>query len=148
MRHFLVLAAIAAAIAAALGAGPCEPVAPDAGNGGEATLEPLADQEGWGVSGPHGFNGTLLWTEDEAGAVWPLEGAFTIPTAGYAVAAPEISVMKSLPEQVRIVLTVTPPPPDAMVAQVITNVPVAAEIAVSRNALFSVEVMETAPGAP
>jgi hypothetical protein len=101
-------------------------------------LEPIPGETGYTMEGPYGLTGTLKKPAGQA--EWVLEGKFVFPTAGYTVGKPEIRVMKSLPEQVHIVLPVTPPPKDAVVAQVITEKAVSVKIRATDRARFTVKV--------
>lgn len=112
-----------------------EPVGKD---GGVKMME-LSGRYGYALQGPYGFAGTL--TKESLNAKeWQLEAKFTFGTSGYRVAKVDAVVMESYPEQVRITIPVTPPPPDAMVAQVITEVPVSERIVASDRAVFRIVV--------
>lgn len=108
---------------------------------GNVSLTAMVSRPGYGLSGPCNFTGTLVWQDD----AWLLDGRFEFPTAGYEVGVPEVTIREIRPERVHILVPVTAPPPDALVAQVLTPVPVEAAIHVSREAAFSVEVSEPCP---
>ncbi len=103
-------------------------------------LVPFSGRFGYSLEGPYGFTGSLT-KEELTDADWCLEGEFSFPTAGYAVSDPVIRVAESYPEQVSVVITVTPPAADSSVAQVITHVTVTATITASNEALFSIEIV-------
>ena len=126
-------------LALAMGAsiGACRSAAPAAQPADhEIALEPRADG-GYSLKGPYEFAGTL--TYDAEG--WTLDGLFRFPSAGYHVGAVDVTVLKSLPEQVTIAIQVFGPPKDAMTAQVITEVPVVKVISVSRGAKFAIRAV-------
>lgn len=123
--------------------GGCPWIAPGNGNneGESVRLTPYDDRLGYALEGPYSFVGSL--TKDDAGdPEWHLEGDFTFPTAGYTVDEPDIRIAESYPEQVFITITVTPPAPGSVVAQVITHVPVTADIAASNQAQFRILIVE------
>jgi len=124
------LAALALGCPSSCGPGTCSP---------RTTVEliPFSGRYGYGLEGPYNFAGALTKDslDDEC---WKLEAQFVFPTTGYQVAEPEIRIAESYPEQVSIILHVTPPPEGAMVAQVLTTVPVTAEIPASNRAEFCV----------
>ena len=107
--------------------------------GDAVEMTELDDGSGYALSGPWNFEGELLRPADDE-TEWRLAGQFTFNTAGYQVGEPETLIQKSLPEQVTIVIPVTPPPPDAMVAQVITETPVETTVEASYEARFDVRV--------
>lgn len=114
---------------------------PAASGAQPATLDPLPGETAYAVSGPHGLTATLRYAEQAA--EWTLDGHFTVPTGGYRVPAASIEVMESMPEQVRVVLTVIPPPDDAMVTQVVTDLPVNERVEASAEARFEIFVVES-----
>lgn len=124
-------------------AGGCPCITPGNGsNDGESVrLTPYADRLGYALEGPHDFVGSLT-KQDVDDPEWHLEGDFTFPTAGYTVDEPDIRVAESYPEQVFVTITVTPPAPGSIVAQVITHVPVTADIAASNLAQFRILIVE------
>jgi len=136
MRSVAILLCAAAAVA--LSGCPC------GGPGVPATLTPLEDQLGYEIDGLWDFSGTLTKPESEGGN-WVLEGSFVFATGGFEVQDPEVIVRESFPEQVSVILTVVPPPPGAPVTQVITEVPVRAEIAASDEAMFEVLIRTACP---
>jgi len=101
----------------------------------------LDNGTGYTVEGSYNFEGTLTYSNGR----WNLAGSFVFNTGGYAVAEPDIIIMESFPEQVIVTLTVTPPPPGAIVTQVITEVPVAAQFDVSEEAEIAVFVRTQCP---
>ncbi|MFH0824446.1 MAG: hypothetical protein V2B18_16960 [Pseudomonadota bacterium] len=103
-------------------------------------LIPLSGRFGYSLEGPYGFTGSLT-KEAITDADWCLEGDFNLPTAGFAVSEPVVRVAESYPEQVFVTITVTPPAPDSVVAQVITQVPVTAVITASNEAVFTIEIV-------
>jgi hypothetical protein len=115
----------------------------DCGKGELATanvqLTPFSGRFGYGLSGPYGFEGSLAKNQ-LSDAAWRLEASFTFPTGGYTVDAPVILVAESYPEQVSVSINVTPPAPGAIVTQVVTEVPVTADITASNGALFNIRV--------
>ena len=110
------------------------------GPGVPAQLTPFADEPGYNLTGPFDLEGQLTLGME---GMWELNASFLFPTSGYVVAEPEVIVRESFPEQVTFLLRVTPPPPDAVVLQVITEVPVQAVVEVDVNATFEV-LVETA----
>ncbi|MFP4173315.1 MAG: hypothetical protein ACLFV4_10430 [Candidatus Hydrogenedentota bacterium] len=154
MRYTVLLTALAFAGAFAAGC-PAEMEINDdeAPNGGEdeavrqgeaAEMTALEDESGYALSGPWNFEGELLRPVDDE-TEWRLTGQFRFNTAGYQVGEPETIIQKSLPEQVTVVIPVTPPPSDAMAAQVITETPVETAVEASPEARFNVRVYERAP---
>lgn len=109
---------------------------------GEVVLTPLDDGTGYRVSGPQHLEGTLRYDGEQ----WHLVATFTFPTAGYTVEDLDVAVLKRLPEEVRIAIPYQPPPIDALVAQVLTEAPVAWSGSVSRDATFTLEVQRIPPG--
>lgn len=154
MRYAVLLTALAFAVAFTAGC-PAEMDVNDeeALNGGEdeavnqgdaVEMTELDDESGYALSGPWNFVGELRRpAEDET--EWRLAGQFTFNTAGYGVGEPETIIQKSLPEQVTIVIPVTPPSSDAMVAQVITETPVETTVEASPDARFNVRVYGREP---
>ena len=115
----------------------------DCGKGDETgaivQMTPFSGRFGYGLSGPYGFLGSL--TKDQlTDPAWRLEGNFVFPTGGYTVEDPVIIVLESYPEQVSVNIKVTPPPPDAIVTQMVTVVPVTADITASNEAKFTIRV--------
>lgn len=102
-------------------------------------VTPIAGQLGYALAGPHGFKGTIAKADADA-KEWTLSAKFVFPSAGYTVGKPVILVQKSLPEKVFVTFSVTPPALDAVVAQVITEVPVNETIRVSNKATFVVTI--------
>ncbi len=96
-------------------------------------LIPAEEFEGYVLAADE-FDGTLEWDD----GIWTFHGQFTFRTGGYQVEDPQITVRESHPEQVEIVLSVIEPPDDAMVTQVITEIPVEATFDASREATFEV----------
>lgn len=154
MRYLVLLTALAFGVAFAAGC-PAEMDVNDeeAPNGGEeepvkqgdaVEMTELEDKSGYALSGPWNFEGELLRPADDE-MEWRLAGQFTFNTAGYEVGEPEVLVQKSLPEQVTVGIPVTPPPPGAMVAQVITETPVETTVEASPEARFTVRVYEREP---
>lgn len=107
----------------------------------EVTLSPLDNQPGYRVSGPQGLDGTLTFD----GQQWHLDAAFEFPTAGYTVKDLDVAVLKRLPEEVHITIPYQPPPIDALVAQVLTHVPVTYSAPVSKDATFKIYVQRIPP---
>ncbi len=135
----------ASAIFVALVAGGC--LRCDCGQGNETganvQMTPFSGRFGYGLSGTFGFLGSL--TKDQlTDQAWRLEASFTFPTGGYSVDAPVIMVAESDPEQVSVVLRVTAPAPDAVVTQVVTVVPVTADITASNEARFTIRITSSA----
>lgn len=155
MRYAVLLMALAFAGTLAVGC-PAEMEVDDdeaPNNGGEdeavrqgeaVEMTELEDESGYALSGPWNFEGELLRPVDDE-TEWRLTGQFTFNTAGYQVGEPETIIQKSLPEQVTVVIPVTPPPPGAMVAQVITETPVETAVEVSPDARFNVRVYAREP---
>ena len=109
------------------------------------TLTPLSGPFGYHFEGPYDLQGNL--TKDSLeDAEWALNGKFVFPTGGYTVAQPEITVAESYPEQVTIVLRVREPLPGTPVTQVVMEVPVAAAISASNEAMFSMKVVRICYG--
>ncbi len=114
---------------------PCGPDTP-------GQLTPLSGPFGYGVTGPWDFAGTL--TKDSLDSpTWTLEGTFTFPTSGYYVLLPQVQVMESMPEQVRIRISVLGPPPGQAVLPVLTPVPVNLSLQASNEAVFDIRFVET-----
>ena len=109
------------------------------GTGGNVQMTPFSGRFGYGLSGAFGFEGSLTKNQlsDQA---WRMEGSFTFPTGGYTVETPVILVEESYPEQVSVTIKVNPPAPDAIVTQVVTVVPVTADITASNQALFNIRI--------
>ena len=107
--------------------------------GGNVLLTPFSGRFGYGLSGAFGFEGSLTKNQlsDQA---WRMEGTFTFPTGGYTVETPVILVAESYPEQVSVTIKVNPPAPDVLVAQMVTVVPVTADITASNLALFKIRI--------
>ncbi len=74
--------------------------------------------------------------------VWSLQGAFTFGTDAHRVLDPKVTVSKSKPEQVEILLTVVPPS-EEVASITITRVPVSASITASPQAKFRVLIAES-----
>ena len=105
------------------------------------TLTELSGRFGYAFEGPYGLEGTL--TKEAPGqGPWMLEGTFYFPTSGYKVLGPEVEIMESFPEQVRINLRVMTPPPGMPVLQVITPEPVRIEVDVDDRATFEITVQD------
>jgi len=96
---------------------------------------------GYTFTGSLGLEGTL--THDADAGAWMLKGSFTFPTGGYTLHPVEVVVMESYPEQVRVVFRVTKPGPGAMVTMALVEAPFQEQIAVSREATFTLETKET-----
>lgn len=148
MRYTVLLTALAFGVAFAAGC-PAEMEVNDGEEeavrqGDAVEMTELDDESGYALSGPWNFEGELRRPAD-GDTEWRLAGQFTFNTAGYQVGEPETIIQKSLPEQVTIVIPVTPPPPDAMVAQVITETPVETTVEASPEARFNVRVYEREP---
>ena len=78
------------------------------------------------------YNGPVLWT---------LQGTFTFGTSAHRILEPVVTVSKSMPEQVDILLTVIPPPEE--VAQItMMRAHLNATITASPQAKFHVRVEE------
>ncbi|HNR30348.1 MAG TPA: hypothetical protein PKI11_05625 [Candidatus Hydrogenedentes bacterium] len=105
------------------------------------TLIPLSGPFGYAVRGPYGLEGHLT-KENLTDAEWRLRGSFQFPNSGYAVLGPEVLVMESYPEQVLIRLRVLLPAPGTITLPVITERPVAVDVAASNEAVFTVVVQE------
>ena len=108
-------------------------------------LVPFEERTGYGFAGPWGLRGMLLPPE-ASGEPWRLTGRFQFDTAGYEVGAPVVSVQKRYPEAVTITLPVAEPPADAMVAQVITEIPFEKDIPVSSEAQFQIDIQPSSGG--
>ena len=109
------------------------------------TLTPLSGPFGYHFEGPYDLQGNL--TKDNLeDAEWELNGKFVFPTGGYSAAQPEVTVAESYPEQVTIVLRVREPLPGTPVTQVVMEVPVAAAISASNEAMFSMKVVRICYG--
>jgi hypothetical protein len=104
-------------------------------------LAPVNQGAGYTFAGPYGLQGAL----DYDGQQWQLTGAFEFPTAGYTVGELEVTVLKKLPEEAHISVPVQPPPLDAMVAQVITTVPIEWSGALHKDATFKLMVERVPP---
>ncbi len=102
-------------------------------------LIPLEERDGYAFAGPWGLRGLLLPPE-VSGGPWELSGRFQFDTGGYEVGEPQVSIQQRRPEAVLITLPVVEPPPDAMVSQVITEVPFEASIQASINAQFQLDI--------
>jgi hypothetical protein len=96
---------------------------------------------GYTFTGSLGLEGALTYDAD-AGA-WKLKGSFTFPTGGFTLHPVEVVVMESYPEQVRVVFRITKPGPGAMVTMALVEAPFEEQIAVSREATFTLETKET-----
>lgn len=96
------------------------------------------------VTGPHDFMGTLV-PQDTEPATWAFDGSFVFPTSGFTVGDVEAQVAESFPEQVTIIVPVTPPPKGSVLLPMLTEVPVNATIQVSEQALFTAFVREECP---
>jgi len=124
-------------LALCITAGACRSAAPASQPVEQAvTLEPRTEG-GYALKGPYDLAGTLAFAE----ATWSLEGVFRFPTSGYRVGAVDVNVLKSLPEQVTVVIHLLAPPKDAVAAQVISEVPIVKAITVSSRARFTVRVI-------
>lgn len=110
-------------------------------NNANVEMTPFSGRFGYGLEGPHDFVGALT-KEALTDANWSLEGEFTFPTGGYTVGEPEVMIAESYPEQVRVTIEVTPPAPGTIVTQVVTKVPVSAQIPASNEATFRIEVVD------
>lgn len=132
-RIVLVLAVVAGAFA--FTGCPC--------GGGNLPVELTAfsGRFGYYLEGPYGFTGALT-KEALTDPEWVLEGTFQFPSSGYTVLAPDVQIMESFPEQVRVTLRVLLPPPNAAVLTVITEGPVYVLIPASERATFDVAVQE------
>ncbi len=108
-------------------------------------MMPFSGRFGYGLAGAFGFTGSLT-KQALTDPAWLLEGTFTFPTGGYAVALQEILIAESYPEQVSVTIVVTPPPPNVPVPQVITQASVTAEIAVANGATFKIRTLTCPPG--
>lgn len=73
--------------------------------------------------------------------VWSLQGAFTFGTDAHRVLEPKVTVSKSKPEQVEILLTVVPPS-EEVAGITITRAPISASITASPQAKFRVVIVE------
>lgn len=109
-----------------------------------AVVEPIPEDLGYLATGSYDLEGTIT-KDSPTDPNWTLDGSFVFTTGGYSVAAPEVEVMESFPEQVRITLPVTPPPPGAIVTQALEEVAVAASIYASNEAQFEVIVRTDCP---
>lgn len=105
-----------------------------------AAVEPASGETAFAVSGPHGLSATLRYQEQSG--EWVLDGHFTVPTGGYNASLARVDIVRSAPEQVRVVLALELPPPDALVTQVVTDLPVHARIEASAEARFEVFVTD------
>lgn len=121
-------------------AGACCSAAPEAQRVDQDVVLDSRSEGGYSFKGPYGLGGTLTYKADG----WALEGVFQFPTGGYRVGAVDVSVMKSLPEQVQITIYVLTPPKGAMTTQAITEEAVATTIAVSSKARFAIRVSANA----
>lgn len=74
--------------------------------------------------------------------VWSLQGAFTFGTDAHRVLEPKVTVSKSKPEQVEILLTVVPPS-EEVAGITITRAPISASITASPQAKFRVFIAES-----
>lgn len=109
-----------------------------------AVVEPIPGELGYTVTGSYDLEGTIT-KDSPSDPDWTFDGSFVFTTGGYSVAEPEVVVMESFPEQVRITLPVTPPPPGAIVTQALEEVFVAASIYASNEAQFEVIVRTDCP---
>lgn len=145
-----------AAIAALAGFG-CETI------GGPETLDaevrPIPGLAEYAVLGPHRLRGVLSITGLPEGApeadiqaaregrytgavVWQLQATFTVGSGGYRVPEPEVTIKKSNPEQVDILIALEAPV-DQFATLTITRVPVVATLTATPQAQFNVRVIET-----
>ncbi|HEO70420.1 MAG TPA: hypothetical protein ENN80_04095 [Candidatus Hydrogenedentes bacterium] len=110
----------------------CPPVSCD----GNVNLIPFSGRYGYALEGPYDFVGSL--TKDAlTDPEWQLQGTLTFPTGGYRVGAIEVRIQESYPEQVRVRIPVTPPPPGVVVIQVLETISVERAIKASNQALFT-----------
>jgi hypothetical protein len=124
-----------------------------------AEIRQIPGRAEYAVFGPHRFRGGLAITglpenaseESIAAAqagtyngpvVWALNGSFTFGNDSYRVLEPTITVGKSMPERVNILLTVVPPL-EEVPRITVTQVPVEATVMASPQAQFTVRVQES-----
>jgi len=108
----------------------------DACETADIQMASLSGRYGYGLTGAYDFAGSLT-KNALTDAEWHLVSEFRFPTAGYSVGTPLVSIQESYPEQVSVTFTITRPAPGAVVAQVITPVPVSLEIPASNQAKFT-----------
>lgn len=151
-----------AVLCAGLGAAGCGTFSlPGGGDKDETPVEirQVPGQAEYTIFGPHRLRAVLTITglpegaseEDEAAArqgtysgpvVWTIQGVFTFGTDAHKALTPEITVGKSKPEHVEILLKVVPPPEE--VARItITRVPITASFTASPQTKFQVRVVES-----
>lgn len=142
-KRWTKVGALALFIAGVALAGGCPCVIP--GNGGNedtaVQMTPFSGRFGYYLEGRYNFTGALT-KQALTDPNWVLEGTFNFPTTGYTVRQPDVRVAESFPEQVTVTITVTPPPPGAIVAQVITPVTVTANIPASNQAQFKIYIVD------
>jgi hypothetical protein len=104
---------------------------------------------GYDVKGNLGLRGEIV----RSGGRWKFQGKFVFPHAGYSVGQVFVNVLRTMTvgigapqmsgegDTVLINIPVTLPQKDAQFAQVVTEVPVAAEIDAPENAIFHVVVV-------
>ncbi len=123
-----------------------------------AELRQVPGKAEYTVFGPHRLRALILITglpegtpEETAAAaragsyngpvVWTLQGGFTFGTNAHRLLEPQVTVGKSKPEQVEIILTVVPPS-EEVAGIIITRAPFTATINASPQATFRVRVVE------
>ena len=92
---------------------------------------------GYQLHGPYDLAGTIT-KDSEQDPTWKMDATLTFPTGGYTVGEPRIISTRSMPEQINITIPVSSPPPDAMVTQALTTVPVSKEFPGTNGATIRV----------
>jgi len=125
----------------------------------EAEIRQIPGKAEYTVFGPHRLRGLISisglpeGTSEESTAaaragsyegsvVWTFQGGFTFGTASHKVLEPKVTVGKSKPETVEILLTVVPPA-EEVTTITISRAPVTASITASPQAKFRVQVVES-----
>jgi len=119
---------------------------PCGGPGVPAKLSPIENVAGWVVFGDWELTGILSNFTDDPDDLWQFQGSLKFPTTGYSMAAPEITVSESNPEQVTVRLLVIPPAPGDAVESKKQELKFTLEFDVSEDATFDFQVVTACNG--
>jgi len=116
------------------------------GPGVAAKLAPIDNVTGWILLGDWGFTGILSNFTDDTNDQWEFQGSLQFPTTGYSMAAPEITISESNPEQVNVRLLVIPPAPGEETEARAQELKFTLTFDVSEDATFDFQVVTACNG--